>query len=510
MSKSDKHKNNAINTPGKGKKTGKSQKRRLSSVRLPDSPGGRQNVDLPSSQATPTREVTHTESEVVPYDERLLERSRTQWQFGDWDSLVKLDRETLQHHPDRAKLALLAAAGHLQTDSGGPAKQFIRLAQDWGCSRKLMAQILAAGVHNSLGRAATICGQQARALQHFETAIAVGTPGAEPNLLANARVVEQYRQLGLLAGSTRIQDQGNRRLPQGIQSGGQLPGAEQKSDSFAVSGLSAIRINTEAIESIENFIPADDFVSAKYDVTKISRLDKVLILLSTPRSGSTLLSDILRSNEVCLPHEYFQPYQYMPILADRWSAIGKDNILDGRQYIQSLTRCRTFVGGWLGINLHESHLHIYERLRTFFPEVPFFFVHISRSDLIAQAISYQIARQTKKWSSNFRLEQAPEYDFDKITSLASQIQSQNFLIQKYCHSRGISCHTVVYEDLIASPARCLNELSLALGLPKSLVFRTDLKRQSDSINGEWKSLYMSDLARKYNPSRIGEIAFINP
>jgi hypothetical protein len=102
MSKSDKHKNNAINTPGKGKKTGKSQKRRLSSVRLPDSPGGRQNVDLPSSQATPTREVTHTESEVVPYDERLLERSRTQWQFGDWDSLVKLDRETLQHHPPTA------------------------------------------------------------------------------------------------------------------------------------------------------------------------------------------------------------------------------------------------------------------------------------------------------------------------------------------------------------------------------------------------------------------------
>jgi LPS sulfotransferase NodH len=122
-----------------------------------------------------------------------------------------------------------------------------------------------------------------------------------------------------------------------------------------------------------NFIPADDFVSAKYDVMKISRLDKVLILLSTPRSGSTLLSDILRSNEVCLPHEYFQPYQYMPILADRWSAIGKDNILDGRQYIQSLTRCRTFVGGWLGINLHESHIHIYERLRTYFPGSSFLF-----------------------------------------------------------------------------------------------------------------------------------------
>lgn len=47
----------------------------------------------------------------VPYDEPLLERARTRWQFGDWNSLGQLDRNTLQHHPNRTKLALLAAAG---------------------------------------------------------------------------------------------------------------------------------------------------------------------------------------------------------------------------------------------------------------------------------------------------------------------------------------------------------------------------------------------------------------
>ena len=45
-----------------------------------------------------------------PYDEALLERSRTQWRFGDRPSLATLTRNTLQHHPDRAKLALLVAA----------------------------------------------------------------------------------------------------------------------------------------------------------------------------------------------------------------------------------------------------------------------------------------------------------------------------------------------------------------------------------------------------------------
>jgi len=42
----------------------------------------------------------------VPCDENPLKRARTQWQFGDWQSLAQLDRATLQHHPDRAKLAL--------------------------------------------------------------------------------------------------------------------------------------------------------------------------------------------------------------------------------------------------------------------------------------------------------------------------------------------------------------------------------------------------------------------
>jgi hypothetical protein len=137
-------------------------------------------------------------SHLVPYDENLLERARTQWQFGDWHSLANLDRETLQHHPDRAKLVLLAAAGRLQIGQASEARQYIRLAQDWGVSKKLLIQLLAAGVHNSLGRAAAMAGEQSRALQHFEAAIQTGTPGSDDRLLTQARTNEQFSQLGLL------------------------------------------------------------------------------------------------------------------------------------------------------------------------------------------------------------------------------------------------------------------------------------------------------------------------
>lgn len=125
----------------------------------------------------------------------LLAQANTQWQTGDWHSLAKLQRDTLQHHPDRAHLALLAAAGRLQMGKDAEAKPFIRLAQEWGASKQHIGQMLIAGVHNSLGRAAAIGNQEQRALQHFENAILIGTPSSEAKLLTQARAGEQLRQL---------------------------------------------------------------------------------------------------------------------------------------------------------------------------------------------------------------------------------------------------------------------------------------------------------------------------
>jgi Flp pilus assembly protein TadD len=159
---------------------------------------GKPPAAAPAQATAAQDQIGHDHAQsIVPFDENLLERSRTQWQFGDWDSLAKLDRDTLQHHPDRARLALLAAAGRLQTGQGAEARQYIRLAQDWGVSKQLLTRILAAGVHNSLGRAAAAVGENSRALQHFQSAVATGAPGSEARLLAQARISYQYQQLGL-------------------------------------------------------------------------------------------------------------------------------------------------------------------------------------------------------------------------------------------------------------------------------------------------------------------------
>lgn len=155
------------------------------------------NNPSPACELAVSNETEESVQVVMPYDESLLECARTQWQFGDWHSLAQLNRNTLQHHPDRAKLALLAAAGRLQIGFDAEARQFIRLAKDWGVSKRLISQILIAGVHNSLARAAAIGNQQKRSIHHFGKAIRVGAIANDAKLLIEARVTQQLHQLGL-------------------------------------------------------------------------------------------------------------------------------------------------------------------------------------------------------------------------------------------------------------------------------------------------------------------------
>jgi FkbM family methyltransferase len=146
----------------------------------------------------PGATVQQLPAEMVFHDETLLERSRTQWQFGDWNSLAKVNPNRLQHHPDRAKLALLNAAALLQLGATDEARQSLNLARDWGCGKELIGRILIAGVHNSLGRAAIASGQNQRAQKHFEVSIATVTPKADVALLGQGRQIRESTQLGLL------------------------------------------------------------------------------------------------------------------------------------------------------------------------------------------------------------------------------------------------------------------------------------------------------------------------
>ncbi len=135
---------------------------------------------------------------VVEHEGTKINQVGEQWKFGDWDSLVNIDEDFLENHPDRARLALLVAASYQQNGDLSATMRWIRLAQVWGCSKKWLSQILISGIHNTLGRAALINGQRPRAVEHFEDAIRTVTPYSDVKLWGHARSVKELTVLGLL------------------------------------------------------------------------------------------------------------------------------------------------------------------------------------------------------------------------------------------------------------------------------------------------------------------------
>lgn len=157
------------------------------------------------------------ESETIS-DKELLDRSRTQWLFGDWVSLTMVDRATLERHPQRSQLALFVVSAHQQLGNEAALRELIHLARGWGCTKQDLARMLLAGVHNTLGRARAITeinepsevvsdsGKNAshlpvvfrsQAFEHFQASVAVGMPGSDVQLYAGARAREQMTQMGL-------------------------------------------------------------------------------------------------------------------------------------------------------------------------------------------------------------------------------------------------------------------------------------------------------------------------
>lgn len=141
-----------------------------------------------TASATEAPQPKDQQHPLRPYNPQALPTARAQWQGGDWTGLANLSLDNIQDHPDRAKLALLCAAGHLQVGRTREGTDGLRQAKAWGCTQQLINQVVIAGVHNSLGRAALLAGMAQRADQHFETSLRTVLPHSDTTaMLADRR-----------------------------------------------------------------------------------------------------------------------------------------------------------------------------------------------------------------------------------------------------------------------------------------------------------------------------------
>ncbi len=211
------------------------------------------------------------------------------------------------------------------------------------------------------------------------------------------------------------------------------------------------------------------------------------IICATPRSGSTLLCDLLAGTGVAgVPDSFFRRESFVEwaehfgVSTANWT----DDLAFDLAYLRAVKDYGIGGTGMFGMRLMwESVGDLCARLGAIYPtaQVPVdclrqgfddpLFVHLSRGDKIAQAISLYRAQQSGLWhihadgSERERLApaQAPVYDDESLSLLVRKLQEQDASWSRWFVEQQIDPWIVSYEALADDPRGILAGLLSALG-----------------------------------------------
>ena len=257
------------------------------------------------------------------------------------------------------------------------------------------------------------------------------------------------------------------------------------------------------------------------------------IVAATPRSGSTLLCELLKGSGVAgRPNEDFQalrstsrsrqPRQYFdgidaPFL-DALAPTDPGHPETADEFAAKLTASRlnsTTDNGVYGTKVMWSYFDelgarlatlpgleqapLEDALTATFPGLRF--VQIQRADKIGQAISLWTAVQTQTWrDEGDGGSVAPEvvYDFAAIDHLVRLQTAHEDAWTAWLGDHDFPVHRVVYEELAQDPQAQVLEVIRWLDVPwagSAAVPPPKMRKQSSSRSAEWADRYRADAAR---------------
>lgn len=127
-------------------------------------------------------------------------------------------------------------------------------------------------------------------------------------------------------------------------------------------------------------------------------------------------------------------------------------------------------------------------------------IHITRQDLIGQTISYQIASQTRKWTSQqsgIGDDVDVQFDTKLATKLIDAAQSSDNGISMFAEIFGHPRLHVTYEDLLASPRDVLDRITRFAGQEGANwpVKAPGIERQASEMNERFRAAYLSQIKK---------------
>jgi LPS sulfotransferase NodH len=153
----------------------------------------------------------------------------------------------------------------------------------------------------------------------------------------------------------------------------------------------------------------------------------------------------------------------------------------------------------LGV-LYPEHSNDFERFQAAFGRT--FFVHLTRRDKVAQAVSYVKAQQTGLWHAapdGTELErlsppQEPAYDASEIRTRLEEVTAHDHGWEYWFASSEIAPLRITYEELSDGPVETLRVILDHLGLEGETADGVELgvAKLADNINQDWVARFRSE------------------
>jgi LPS sulfotransferase NodH len=232
------------------------------------------------------------------------------------------------------------------------------------------------------------------------------------------------------------------------------------------------------------------------------------LVCATPRSGSFLLCEALKTSGIAgRPEEYFWRDDE-PFWKNRW---GVSFYAD---YVAHAIEEGTTPNGVFGAKLMWAYfaddvapklrgiptyrdLPLCNLLPAVFPNLRY--LYITRQDKVRQAVSHLKAIQTNVWAVSAgevpTPAREPTYDFAALDHLVRELTDQDAAWRRYFADCGVAPLRVVYEELAREYEGTRDAVLAYLGLvvPPAHVFAPRrLRRQADATSDAWVARYLRE------------------
>ena len=230
-------------------------------------------------------------------------------------------------------------------------------------------------------------------------------------------------------------------------------------------------------------------------------------ILTTPRSGSTYLCELLDSTKIA-----GNPSEHLRLAVQELSLYCNFNYLN---LLNNLMTYRVSPNGVFGTKLISHFLFELKQTKLDFKQIFQWvdkFILLVRKDKVAQAVSLVIAQKTEVWhlhnnrqNTNYqsKLENIEINDalFDEVEQKYDFINQQEARLKKLLANNHIEPLTVVYEDILDNAELQINRILdfLAISKPESeeIKINSGIKRMPSSTSQEIIQQYQQRKKAQY-------------